>query len=386
MASSTHSGNLLGVQLGGSLAILAVGVCGSFIPYMLVKCRSSDKALLYLNAGSAGILLGAAFIHMIPEATGKLDALLGGFPLSYFLFCIGLFLMIWLARIGGHPHPHVNPRIHPDCNVCMQPSILHNTQTQLYSGNDHGHEHKDTVSLQAHGASSAAAVATSASVVMSVGSTDALVDCGSCNCEIGQCKECDQSYFLKVDPACEQHVHCTGADRRLFKCKQLRSVLLLLLGLSVHSFTAGLSLGFTQTVDQAVGIFLAIILHKWCETCAQSLSGIRNGLSMKTNAAVTAALSLVTPVGAWIGILIQSTNGGATDSIIFDYISDALIMFVAGTFVQIIFEEILLNYVPAETVHGRDTACSMTLRVLTMLLGFAFMCCVSVIEGVVGEK
>lgn len=61
-------------------------------------------------------------------------------------------------------------------------------------------------------------------------------------------------------------------------------------------------------------------------------------------------------------------------------------MFVAGTFMQIIFEEILLNYVPAETVHGRDTPCSMSLRVLTMFLGFAFMCCVSVVEGIMGEE
>ena len=375
MSSNTPSGSLLGVQLGGSFAILAVGVCGSLIPYMLIRCRTSDKALLYLNAASAGILLGAAFIHMVPETTGKLDSLLGDFPLSYFLFCTGLFLMVWLARIGGHPHPHVNPSSHPDCSVCMQPSILHNAQN---------HGHKETIFPQASEVSITTA-ATKGSLT-TVSSGDALLDGAPCNCEIGQCKECDQNYFLKVDPTCEQHVHCTGADRKLFKCKQLRSVLLLLLGLSVHSFTAGLSLGFTQTVGQAVGIFLAIILHKWCETCAQSLSGIRNGLSMKANAAVTAALSLVTPVGAWIGILIQFASGTVTSPDAFDYISDALIMFVAGTFMQIIFEEILLNYVPAETVHGRDTPCSMSLRVLTMFLGFAFMCCVSVVEGIMGEE
>lgn len=372
MSSNTPSASLLGVQLGGSFAILAVGVCGSFIPYMLIKCKSSDKALLYLNAASAGILLGAAFIHMVPETTGKLNTLLGDFPLAYFLFCIGLFLMVWLARIGGHPHPHVNPSSHPDCNVCMQPSILHNAHAQLHTDQV---KDKGSVSQQTH----------DVSVTLS-NSADTLVDANACQCEIGQCKECDQNYFLKVDPSCEQHVHCNGADRKVIKCKQVRSVLLLLLGLSVHSFTAGLSLGFTQTVSQAVGIFLAIILHKWCETCAQSLSGIRNGLTMKANAAITAALSLVTPVGAWIGIFIQSTSGGFSGSDVLDYISDALIMFVAGTFIQIIFEEILLNYVPAETVHGRDTPCSMTLRVLTMFLGFVFMCCVSVIEVVLEEK
>lgn len=357
------------------------GVLGAVLPYLFGRCKSPITIFSYLNAASAGVLLGAAFIHMAPETSGVLDELAGGYPLGFLVFCLGIILMAWIYRIGGHSHdPPLAQKGHPQ-HVHHHPEEGQLEPSPVASGTFPPEKIQSAKSLgQASGGTSCKA-----------DDTTSYMDGTECQCQRVVCHECHMPYVTEPDPECQVHSHTQGGHAT---CQSLKTVLLLLLGLSVHSLTAGLSMGFASELDQVIAILIAIVLHKWCETTAQSLSGIRNCLPKCTNIGITIALSLVTPLGIGIGMLITWFSKGYNQTAL-DATSDFLTMFVCGTFVQIIFEEILLEYLP---VHGqehghehgqgheqiKESTCSVNLKMLTLFLGFVFMALISLIEVFLG--
>jgi len=61
----------------------------------------------------------------------------------------------------------------------------------------------------------------------------------------------------------------------------LGSVIMLLIGLMIHDISEGVSLGLCTKFSDALSLFLAIFLHKWCEQVCQAIAGIREGLTFK---------------------------------------------------------------------------------------------------------
>ena len=56
---------------------------------------------------------------------------------------------------------------------------------------------------------------------------------------------------------------------------------MLLIGLFIHDVSEGLALGFSQTFDDCLFLFIAVLLHKWCDVTCEVICGIREGLSLK---------------------------------------------------------------------------------------------------------
>ena len=71
---------------------------------------------------------------------------------------------------------------------------------------------------------------------------------------------------------------------------------MLLVGLMIHDFSEGLSLGFSTDFNSALQLFMAVVFHKWCEQVCQAICGIREGLTFKQNLAFLVPLCLATPV------------------------------------------------------------------------------------------
>lgn len=186
--------------------------------------------------------------------------------------------------------------------------------------------------------------------------------------------------------------------------QKFQSTIVLLLGLAVHSLTAGITLGLTKDFSGALPIFFALILHKWCAVCAQSLSGIRNGIPRAKNIIFAAVLSTVTPIGTIIGVILNEVLGGmhASSKALrnLHIADDAFIYLASGTFFPIVFEEIVYNSMPVHPgnlsfrdsdgnkLGGREAArklaITQSLKMTTLFGGFLFMVAISIMGFFVG--
>ncbi|HMC66255.1 MAG TPA: ZIP family metal transporter [Gemmataceae bacterium] len=89
------------------VAVLLFSMCGGYVP--LVGRVSHTKLQFYLSA-SAGVMLGAAFFHVMPDARARLNPFWFGFWLS-----VGVVGMFFIERFiaphtheidGAHHHAH----------------------------------------------------------------------------------------------------------------------------------------------------------------------------------------------------------------------------------------------------------------------------------------
>ena len=111
----------------------------------------------------------------------------------------------------------------------------------------------------------------------------------------------------------------------------------LLLGLTIHSFLAGLALGAERTFAGATFIFVAIVAHKWSAAFALGTSLVRHQVGPQRSRRLLLLFSISTPVG----ILLGATAAGVLASApgrTFDAVFGSL---VAGTFIYIGATDIL---------------------------------------------
>lgn len=106
-AMSSYAWVLL-FTIAGSL--LSVGAAGT---YLLLPQRVRELSLEYLVSFAIGMLLGAGFLHLLPEAlthgNGSVDALMGTA-----LFAILTFFVLEKGLIWRHHHHHHGPHVHGD--------------------------------------------------------------------------------------------------------------------------------------------------------------------------------------------------------------------------------------------------------------------------------
>lgn len=349
------------LQTVSLIAILGVGVLGVFLPYFFRRCQRFDTIISYFSVASGGILFGASFIHMLPDATGELDRQASGFPVSFALFCLGMMIMIWISRVGGHGHGHMNAQ---DAVLAKQPQHSETRDTHSASQQSEERSLLREPGSESHGHNS---------------------EGGHMHDEPGRLL----GDIENAPTSSSEHTHCEPrAAVKQNACQQFKSVIVLMIGLSVHSISAGVSLGLSTSVQVALGMTIAIVLHKWCVTVTTSLAGMRTELPKCKNILTGVGLSLATPVGQLIGIVIVLVLGKDKDDErtkkALDCIMDAFTFFASGTFVQIVFEEVLHHDLSLDACSkNRLTSRSVGLRMLCMFGGFAFMCVVSVLEGVI---
>ena len=78
---------------------------GGLLPYLLIKNKSIDKMLSYLNCASGGVMLGVSLLHILPETGEAMNEQVGDFPLSYCITFLGIILMVLILALG-HDHHH----------------------------------------------------------------------------------------------------------------------------------------------------------------------------------------------------------------------------------------------------------------------------------------
>jgi len=350
-------------QVVAFVANIGVAILGTYLPYFFGKSSKAATIMDYLNMLSGGILAGASYLHMMAELSGELDAACGGFPVSWMLYTAGLLAMVWISRSGGHSHDHGHGHDHGG--------------HEHEHGHEHGHGHDgddDAVEDRhddehdgEHAASSDSHHHSHHDHSDSHGDSPESHD--------------DEAHLLSADEKggrASKTAHGSGVDPKLATGHgNQTSVIMLIIGLGVHALSAGLALGLANTVDGAVSLLLAIVLHKGLETMAASLSGIRNGVPKKKNIIMGILLACVTPIGQVIGFALVLALGGG-ESVVLDIVTDVMVTFASGTFATIVAEECIGESLPVEQHHFKKH--EVTFKMLVFLAGFLFMAAVSAIE------
>jgi len=92
------------LKLGSCVAIFLVCFIGGVIPIRLTKWFASAKTLTYANCLSAGILLGAALIHLLYDAENQRAF---DYPFAHLCAGVGFFVAFMLEKVMfAHSHEH----------------------------------------------------------------------------------------------------------------------------------------------------------------------------------------------------------------------------------------------------------------------------------------
>eukprot|EP01084_Bolivina_argentea_P172495 298811_1 len=243
--------------------------------------------LSYASLFSSGVLLSAAMVHLLGDAAdGLADSPLPDFPWAYFLCCLSFyslyFFEIWITNLLLR-HSHKSEEI----------SLPHTDQTAgiplLPSTKSISNVHNETV-----------------------------------------------DYF---------HSH-HGEDLLTFMEKKNHFTgFVLLIGLGLHSFLAGIGFGASSEIKQAFALAIAIVSHKYLAAFALGCPFYKSGVAFKKQVVIALIFSVITPLGIGVGLLLS--DGLQT------YVTDVFISIAAGTFVYVAIVEILIPEFK-DNAHGND--------------------------------
>ncbi|CAL6033458.1 ZIP_zinc transporter protein [Hexamita inflata] len=309
-------------QIVAFFANIAVGVVGIALPYLFKNNKNVEKIMSYLNCAAGGVLGGVSIIHILPETGATLNKFVRDFPLSFYITFAGLVVMVSLVKLGAHSHQHEDKPKVQSPTTANGISLLTSDQNERVEHEEHSHSHKNEDSDQ-------------------MSNSEQAVNIG---------------------------------DR--IKTNNKNAVVMLLIGLMIHDISEGVSLGLCVTFDDTLQMFLAIFLHKWCEQVCQAICGIREGLTFKQNMAYLIPLCMATPVSqiiAFMTIYFSTGSGEIPQTALI--IQDVFMSFAAGTFIGIMFEEVI----EVEMSHHNNNK-QIALKILTFIGGFGIISIASVYE------
>ncbi|MBN3275202.1 S39A3 protein, partial [Polyodon spathula] len=134
----------------------------------------------------------------------------------------------------------------------------------------------------------------------------------------------------------------------------------LVFALSAHSVFEGLALGLQDEGPKLFSLFLGVAIHETLAAVALGVSIAKATLPMRDAAKLAAIVSLMIPLGAAVGMGIESVQNlaGSIVSVVLQGVA-------AGTFVFVTFLEIL--------AHELEDKQDRLLKVLFLILGYAVL-------------
>jgi len=343
------------LKLLAIVLIFAICFIGGVVPIRLLRYFPEGKTISYANCLSAGILIGAALVHLLNDAEEEAFA----YPFAHLCCGVGFFGAFILDKIAfTHGHNHAinentaserlvqartpdSPRLvalddlRARINVSVEPASGSQEVPPVpwkHSGSlenpDHAHTHAHahdgphTGHAQGH--------------IPSQTNTHA-----------------------HAHAHAQEHSHTEEAEAA-------RTAYILFSVLGLESFISGSALGITGTSVGVMVIGIAIITHTWAEAFALCTSFLKAGMSNRRIYKLVAVFSVITPLGILAGMVLQSILQGYVAKVV----SGMLIAFAAGTFLYVATLEIIAE--EFETPHNKFAKLNL------LLIGFAFMSAIAV--------
>ncbi|KAG7252811.1 hypothetical protein CRUP_000592 [Coryphaenoides rupestris] len=177
------------------------------------------------------------------------------------------------------------------------------------------------------------------------------------NSEAGSDSEYDTPFISTPRPPARGHGHSHLSPSDVAGGLRLLG---LVLALSAHSVLEGVALGLQEDAARLSSMLLGVALHETLAAVALGVSVARAALPMRDALKVGLPVSLMIPLGAVVGVAVQSTQGlaGAVASVVLQGLA-------AGTFLFVTFLEIL----PGELQERQDGLLKCNQAVMTKCLG-----------------
>ncbi|KAK0095622.1 hypothetical protein PV326_007825 [Microctonus aethiopoides] len=304
------------------VVLCMVSICMGVIPLQLGKClkwtatdkssnpRSSKVVGMLLGFGG-GVLFCTTFIHMLPEVTENVEALVEDgrlphlkFPLAEVFVCLGFFIMYLVEEIVHTKLRHRESMVEnvekKDVNRSTN-ELVENGQVCQGNVHSHGHSHG-----YGHG-----------------------------------------------------HTHLptvTTDNHHDFVISSLRG-LLIVLGLSVHECFEGLAIGLESSPDAVWYMFAAVAAHKFVIAFCIGVELVASRTHQCLSIIYVCTFAVVSPLGIGIGMILvggESTAASGPLPVILQGIA-------TGTLLYVVFFEILH--------HNRDGLH----QYLSIFIGFLLM-------------
>jgi zinc and cadmium transporter len=307
------SGWLLAIYCG---FVLVASLAGGWLPLIV---RLTHTRLQVAISLVAGLMLGIALLHFLPDAAEQLGSL--DHTVEWML---GGFLTMFFLQRFFHFHHHDLPEGDPE-DCCHDEQIEHEHD---HGDHDHEHHHHDHAHEHDHGHSH------------------------------------DHGH---------EHEHVHHAHTLAEKSAQQLSWVGTALGLTLHSLLDGLAMAAAVEATAlghglaGFGTALAVILHKPFDAMAVSTLMTAGGSSRFSRQLLNALFSLATPLGVVLFYL--GANHIADSNVVF--LGSAL-AFCAGTFLCIASSDLL----PELQFHSHDR---LKLSV-ALLLGIGIAVLIGVVE------
>nr|XP_057929956.1 zinc transporter ZIP3-like [Doryrhamphus excisus]XP_057929957.1 zinc transporter ZIP3-like [Doryrhamphus excisus] len=296
--------HILVAKLLGLLALVALMLAGVLVPVRLLlsdrsKVHRYRRAVSLCNAFSGGVFLATCFNALLPAVRAKANDVLrqlkvdGEYPVAETMMMLGFFV-----------------------SVLVEQSVLT--------------FRKETPSF---------------------------IDLETFNgggSEVGSDSECDAPFISAVRHRGHRHSHLSPTQ--LVGAGPLR-LASLVLALSAHSVFEGVALGLQEDAGKFGSLLLGVAVHETLAATALGMSAAKAALGMKDAAKIAVAVSLMIPLGATVGVVVNSaqTLAGGVVSVVLQGLA-------AGTFLFVTFFEILTP----ELEHKADRL----LKVLFLVLGY----------------
>lgn len=390
------------------LVLLSVMICSTlfaglsplkvlrFLRHSAARASSSKQhkhvslILCLLTCFSGGVFLATCFLHLFPELVEnvrKLDEVYDfyiDYPVAELLSCLGFFLLFFLEEVVivaipslAHSHSHSkhihgndigesSPLAVQESTCCMIESFI---PTQSSSRGEHPlevhstAEHVKSMSsneedvdghCQKHCPLTVHRVKKSTdhkepqcTAISDVFTTLAVAEPERCETNCEKVDE-DPPILMKSSP----HAHSHGVRSITF-----------VLALSIHSVIEGIAFGVTENASETTALFLSLLVHKLIVSFSVGLQLARtHAHQLQWVVASVFTLALMSPLGAVVGMVVQST---AANSFSKDVAITILQGLAVGTFLYVTFFEVLL--------HERDNEHPNLLKLLVMLVGFSLI-------------
>lgn len=319
-------------MLGYALAIFALGCLGGVVPLF---ARRTERVLHLLIALSTGIFLGVVFQHLLPEVAALAAA-------------EDAAAHAHAEPGGGHDHGHDHGgedagHDHGSEDDHAHEEDVHESQDHGEHGHaDHGHDdhgHHDHAHEQGgHGHSHSALWLWMLGGLLGLYFLEHLVFGGA------HVHAHSHAHHLEGEPEERHNQHVTLGWAAL-------------LGLSVHAFTAGITLSATYLgTSMGAVVFFCIIAHKAAETFSLGTVFLLGGFSVKATLGVVLGFSLVTPLGMLVGAQLFANLP--------TYAVHVLVALSAGTFLFVALCDLL-----PEVFHDRkDVLARVSLLVVGVVI------------------
>ena len=298
--NTTEEKIVQGVKIASTVLIFFSAFCGVLTPRLF---NPFGNKMTYGNLLAAGVLISGGFVHLLSDASNSLEhsplpkaAFNQPYPWAYFICALTLLGLFLFERILVHhclANKHNNTN--DNNNKSIQSSLTTSSQRKPIMRSHKNHHHGVP----------------------------------------------------------EQH---TADTMELLQEKHYFSSIMLLLGLGLHSFLAGLALGASYKEKTVIVLTIGILSHKYLASFALGCSIYKSyiGKSLIFSVGIAIFFSILTPSGIIVGWAIHF-NGNT------QWIPDIFISIASGTFLYVAIFEIVVPEFSEESAIERKIYNTMSM-------------------------